>query len=131
MPGSEETASIPFCEPAAAPLRCNVVPPRTPGDADELETRRRRVIDQVARLAVVAQDRVQPAARVGHQAQPVLADVGIFPAEQRWPGSPSPRSGRRRTGCRSAAPVRGTSSSDSPSNRSTDLGWPLIVPRSP
>ena len=54
-------------------------------------------IDQVARLAVVAQDRVQAAAGFDHEAEPVLAGVGIFPAEQALAGPGRCRDVRKTT----------------------------------
>ena len=87
MAGSEESASIPFLRTGRHPVAVQRRAVRAPGDADDLEPRGRVRIDQVARLAVVAEDRVQAAAAFEHQAEPVLADVGIFPAEQALAGS--------------------------------------------
>ena len=81
IPGSEETDSIPF--PATvAPLRVQGGAARPPGHAGDLEALGPTRIDQVARSAVVPQDRLQRAAGIDHEAQPVLADVGILPADE-------------------------------------------------
>ena len=82
MAGSEEIAIDPFLGPGRRPVPMQRRAPRAPGDADDLETRGRARVDQVARLAVVPQDRVQAAAGLEHQPEPVLAGVGIFPADQ-------------------------------------------------
>ena len=61
------------------------------------------------------------------EAEPVLAGIGIFPAEQPLAGRG--RSGgpeHRRTGCLSRERVRGNASSDWPSNLSTVRSRPLI-----
>ena len=56
---------------------------RAPGDADQLETRVRACIDQVARRVRRCEgSRAGGRRAFEHQAEPVLAGVGIFPAEQ-------------------------------------------------
>ena len=59
-----------------------------PGEANQLETRIRAYIHEIARPTLIAEDRVQPAATFEHQSESMLACVRIFPAEQTvaWSG---------------------------------------------
>ena len=87
MPGSDETASIALLRAGRRPVAMQGRAVRPPGDADDLETRRRlRASTRSPDLPVVPQDRLQAAAGLGHEAQPVLADVGILPADEALPG---------------------------------------------
>src|SRR5436309_2429827 len=56
---------------------CSVRPPR---QSDHLEIGCLPLVDEVARLAVVAQDRMQAAAGLKHDSDAVLAGVGVFPS---------------------------------------------------
>ena len=101
---------------------------RSPGDADGLEPLRIVAgVDQVARLAVVAENRVERSSS-GSSIRPSPcwpASASSHPT-RRSPARPSPRADTRRTACPPGGTVRGASSTDLPSNRRTGLVWSPI-----
>ena len=106
-PGRRKSASMPCCEPAAAPLRWSVAPsgPQVTQTISKPAVRRASTRSPACRCSAGSRAGVRP----GRSSVPARAcrrrNLPSRPGAA--PRRPCPRSGRRGTGCRWAAPRRG------------------------
>ena len=127
MPGSDDTASMPFAEPAATPLRCNVVPPGpqvTQTSSNPVAGRASTRSPDWPSFRRIACSRPPGS---GIRPSPCLPTSESSQPSRRWPDRPSSAVRKTTNRLPVGGTVRGNSSRDWPSNRSTAFVRPLIV----